>query len=301
MALYCTYLESRADRFLQSSNDYLSLTHSPRLREIYHRRLIEYRNPVFGSTGSRLLDGTTPAHSALERRLAKHFAFSPPSSSSPASPSSFNATPSAETSALLFNSGYDANVSFFSTIPQKGDYIVFDSLVHASVWDGLRSHSITRRAIKTLQFEHGSVEGLREVLRGIAEEQKVVVGKGKGKEREMIYIALESLYSMDGDLSPLLDIIEMLVKLKRSYPESINEGTVCVVLDEAHTTGVWGRGGRGYAWQCWEDESKKGKGKEQDVRVEDWVKVRVMTFGKGVGMQGGEQLIELKFVLPTEC
>lgn len=256
---------------VQSSNDYLSLTHSPRLRQIYHRRLAEYQDPIFGSTGSRLLDGTTAAHSNLENRLARHFAFS--------------SSPSDDKSALLFNSGYDANVSFFSTIPQKGDYIVFDSLVHASVWDGLRSHSVTRRAIQTVQFEHGSVQALKKVLEGIVAEQER--GKGKGKECGMIYIAIESLYSMDGDLSPLRQIIQMLVRLKRQHPASINEQTVCIVLDEAHTTGVLGSGGRGLAWQIWDGEGRRSRGNAEAVKVEDWVKVRVMTFGKGVGMQGG--------------
>jgi 8-amino-7-oxononanoate synthase len=183
-----------------------------------------------------------------------------------------------ETSALLFNSGYDANVSFFSTIPQRGDFIVYDELVHASVWDGMRANS--RRGVSEanrFSFAHNSLSDLEKKLSEITQL------KSRGSSRGMIYIAVESLYSMDGDLCPLNELAELLQQLSQRHPSIINPKSVCVILDEAHTTGVQGRNGRGLAWDL--DHQKTGN---SAVTLRDWVQVRVMTFGKAVGSQGGE-------------
>jgi 8-amino-7-oxononanoate synthase len=208
------------------------------------------------------LDGTTPHHTNLENRLAEFFRYSDSQE---------------HTSALLFNSGYDANVSFFSTIPQRGDYIVYDELVHASVWDGMRANS--RRGVpeaSRFSFAHNSVQALEKRLNNIVQQESKKSGSG------VIYIAIESLYSMDGDLCPLSELVEVLQRLSRRHPLIINPKRVCLILDEAHTTGVLGADGRGLAWDLDHRGTRTGNG-----ILRDWVQVRIMTFGKAVGSQGG--------------
>jgi 8-amino-7-oxononanoate synthase len=231
------------------------------------QRVSHCPDPLFGSTGSRLLDGTTPHHTALERRLADLFSYK----------NAFE-----DTSALLFNSGYDANVSFFSTIPQRGDYIVYDELVHASVWDGMRANS--RRGVpetNRLSFVHNSKEDLGTKLDRIIE----IESKSERPEQGMIYIAMESLYSMDGDLSPLREFVDLLERLRKRYPQIINPSRVIVILDEAHTTGVRGSRGRGLAWDL-DDQAMTGDSPAHSI-IREWVQLRLMTFCKAVGSQGG--------------
>lgn len=216
---------------------------------------------------------------ALEERLAKLFSYDEQADST-------------QTAALLFNSGYDANVSFFSAVPQKGDFIVYDELVHASVWDGMRANA--RRGVteaRRVKFDHNSLLDFEKQLSNIATRIETE------RSSSLIYIALESLYSMDGDLTPLLDLLDCLEDLARRHPLIIHPARVCVILDEAHTTGALGERGRGLAWhlshQPWgRDEQLVKRG--QNVRK--WVQVRVMTFGKAVGSQGGEHLLSNKNV-----
>lgn len=189
--------------------------------------------------------------------------------------SSTDATSSqGHTSALLFNSGWDANVSYFSSVPRAGDWIVHDELVHASVWDGMRANerrgvrSDTRRA-----FKHNDVDDLSRTLLEIIET----------KPLGQIFIAIETLYSMDGDIAPLEDMCRILSLLQHRHPHVIHPDRVCVVVDEAHTTGVYGRQGRGLVHEVVERMGREGS------EVLRWVQVRVMTFGKGVGSQGGEE------------
>ncbi|ORY34055.1 putative 8-amino-7-oxononanoatesynthase [Naematelia encephala] len=212
-----------------SSNDYLSLTSSPALRQAYLARLAESPQ-VLGSTGSRLLSGGTPAHHVLEDRFASFF-------NSP--------------SALLFNSGWDANVSFFSTAPQHDDWVVYDELVHASVHSGLRSSRVKQE--RRLAFKHNDPSSLSDVLRAI---QYPAGGT--------VFLALESLYSMDGDFAPLSQLLDVL-------DSHVPPSKQCVVLDEAHSTGVYGVSGRGIV---------RALGEEGRVAV------RLMTFGKAVGCSG---------------
>ncbi|EIW68063.1 hypothetical protein TREMEDRAFT_74394 [Tremella mesenterica DSM 1558] len=250
-----------------SSNDYLSLTSSPNLRTSYLNTLSSSPN-IFGSTGSRLLSGCTPSHLALESRLQSHF-------DAP--------------SALLFNSGWDANVSFFATVPQKDDWVIYDELVHASVHSGLRASRVEEERRRSMK--HRDVEDFRSVLEEILKDEETLSnstsleegfhldegqkeggGRIKMIERDVlrtdggggtIFLALESLYSMDGDFCPLLKMLEVFDNLVPSYRQ-------CVVLDEAHSTGVYGKGGRGLAYSL---------GVHKRI-------VRLMTFGKAVGCSG---------------
>lgn len=238
---------------------------------------------LFGSTGSRLLDGTTPAHTRLERRLANFFEYPSvaistashhPGAEELGNPSTDATSSLGRTSALLFNSGWDANVSYFSSIPRRGDWIVHDELVHASVWDGMRANE--RRGVSPnyrRAFKHNDVDGLQRTL------QEIIETGPSGH----IFIAIETLYSMDGDIAPLERMCRMLSRLRQQHPNLINADKVCVVVDEAHTTGVYGRQGRGLVHEVVERLGSNGQG------ILDWVQARVMTFGKGVGSQGGER------------
>ncbi|KAJ9114112.1 hypothetical protein QFC20_001628 [Naganishia adeliensis] len=266
---------------MPSERTAISLTRQPRLTSGSSRESTTRRHPIFGSAGSRLLDGTTPQHSALEDRLSSFFSYDsiPGSSSSSAS--------TTRDSALLFNSGFDANVSFFSTVPQKTDYIIYDELVHASVWDGMRANE--RRGVPVSRrraFRHGNVAHLERILEDIVSaEQKASQATATTRQVGMIFIAMESLYSMDGDLAPLPQIIAALKKLQMRYPSLVNPARVCVVIDEAHTTGVYGSQGKGFVYDMVERE-KAGRGGQS--RIAEWVQVRLMTFGKGMGSQGGK-------------
>lgn len=222
----------------QSSNDYLSLTNSPRLRQSYLDRLTTTPS-ILGSTGSRLLSGSHPAHTHLETRFSRFF-------EAPAS--------------LLFNSGWDGNVSFFSTVPQSSDWVIYDELVHASVHSGLRASRVPLE--RRLLFSHNRLGSLRKVLKRIEKD-------GSGPT---VFLALESLYSMDGDFAPLKEMLDVL-------DEHVPRERQCVVLDEAHSTGIYGGRGRGVAHLLSEAGAERGR-----------VGVRLMTFGKAVGCSGGAYL-----------
>lgn len=200
------------------SNDYLGLSGSEELAtriEKKHRSL-GIRN---GSTGSRLLAGNSEYAEYLEDKLSRLF--------------------KAE-SALVFNSGYTANLAVLSSVPQKGDTIIYDHLAHSSIKDGARLSMANRYS-----FRHNDLNDL---------EQKLKISKGKP------FIVVESIYSMDGDESPLAAVCALSEKYNAS-----------VILDEAHSTGVLGPGGAGLSVS-------------QDLQ--DKIDIRVYTFGKAMGTHG---------------
>jgi 8-amino-7-oxononanoate synthase len=141
---------------------------------------------------------------------------------------------------LIFNSGYDANVGLFSSIAKKNDTIICDELIHASIIDGCRLSHANR-----FRFSHNDIHDL---------EKKLQQAKG------IIYVAVESVYSMDGDMAPLKEI----VSLCKTYNANL-------IVDEAHATGVFGKQGRGLVNQ---------------YNLEDDVFARVHTFGKAIGCHG---------------
>lgn len=161
-----------------------------------------------------------------------------------------------------------------------------DELVHASVWDGMRSNA--RRGVAEshrYSFRHNSVDDLERVL------HKIVRLEEGGPESRTIYIGIESLYSMDGDLVPLEEMLIMLESMRNRFPRVINPKKVVIILDEAHTTGVTGSGGRGLAWHLQATSGRLGSARRENTMakmVRDWCQVRVMTFGKAVGGQGGK-------------
>jgi 8-amino-7-oxononanoate synthase len=221
-----------------SSNDFLSLATSPQLKTRYLDELQKSGLPQ-GSGGSRLLDGNSTYAEDLERDIA-HF--------------------HGAEAGLLFNSGFDANAGFFACVPQQGDVIVHDELVHASVHDGMRM----ARARKTLAFRHNSIEDLKKVLRKITQEDKIA-----GRQKSSVIVAVESIYSMDGDVAPLKEIIGVVEEL-------VGGGRGYVVVDEAHSTGVLGPLGRGLV--C-------------ELGLEHRIFARLHTFGKALASNGGEYQI----------
>jgi len=181
-----------------TSNDYLGMAESEELKRAAATAIA--RGVPVGSGGSRLLRGNHPEHEALEQEAAAYFG--------------------AET-ALYFGGGYVANLAIFSTLPQRGDLVVHDELIHASVHEGLR-----RGRAETLSIPHNNIDAFDAAIVG----WRAKGGKGRP------WISVESLYSMDGD-SP--DLAALLTVADRHE--------AMLVIDEAHATGVLGPHGRGLA------------------------------------------------------
>lgn len=219
-----------------SSNDYLSLARSPTIRLALADALAH--DVRVGSGGSRLLDGDSPLHAHAEAQLAAYFG-------APA--------------ALLFNSGYDANVSLLTTLPQPGDIVVHDALVHASMHDGFRAS----RARAVHAFRHNDPVDLERVLTRLLQERAVEEDVRAG--RCNVFLALESVYSMDGTLCRLGALADTLA---RYVPV---RGARHILIDEAHGVGVYGRGGRGVC---------------DALQLADVPSVRLITFGKAWGCAG---------------
>lgn len=186
-----TVREGLADFF---SNDYLGFARSKTLQAAIKQKEQDYQlNVCNGSTGSRLLSGNSVLAEQIEKQLAAFFQVE---------------------KTLLFNAGYNANVGVLSALPQKGDTIVYDELIHASLKDGARLSFADR-----LSFRHNDLEDL---------ERKIKKASGD------IFIVVESIYSMDGDKAPLKEIVQLA-----------NRFSACIIVDEAHATGTCGVAGRG--------------------------------------------------------
>ncbi|CAM1360767.1 aminotransferase class I/II-fold pyridoxal phosphate-dependent enzyme [Tenacibaculum xiamenense] len=209
-----------------SSNDYLGLSKSKELHfEITEclKRLEVNQN---GATGSRLLSGNHKLYNLVEDELC----------------SIHNSE-----SALIFNSGYNANLGIFSSIPQRGDIILYDEFIHASIRDGIQLSNA-----KSYKFKHNSNEDLEGKL-------EMFSVKNNGTDQE-IYVVTESVFSMDGD-SPHLEAMIQVCKKHGAY----------FIVDEAHALGVFGQ---------------NGKGLTQKLGIESDIFARVFTFGKGLGCHG---------------
>ena len=181
-----------------SSNDYLGFAGNREIFHGAHEILIENDILKNGGTGSRLLSGNHIMYDLAEEKL-KYF---------------FNSE-----AALLYNSGYDANLGFFSAVPQRGDIVLYDELAHASIRDGINLGNA--RAYK---FMHNDLEDL---------EKKIKRSKEASPEA-IIYLVTEAVFSMDGDIPDLSKIAE------------ISERDGCyLIVDEAHSMGVIGETGKG--------------------------------------------------------
>jgi glycine C-acetyltransferase len=157
-----------------SSNDYLGLTHHPRLRKAALDAV-----GVFGagSGAVRTIAGTMTLHEELETKLAEFKQVE---------------------AVLTFQSGFSANTGVIPTITGETDLIVSDELNHASIIDGMRLSKAPRKV-----FPHADVDGLREVLREAREK-----GRDGGGEHRLILVVTDGVFSMDGDIAPLPGIVE---------------------------------------------------------------------------------------------
>jgi 8-amino-7-oxononanoate synthase len=178
-----------------SSNDYLGLSKSETVFKETHQYLIDNNFIQNGATGSRLLSGNHKLYSETENCIAEFHK---------------------SESALIFNSGYDANVGFFSSLPQKGDLILYDELCHASIRDGIRLSNA-----KAYKFNHNDFEDLEKLI--------------LRNPNAIVYIVTESVFSMDGDCPNLEELVSVSTK-HHCY----------LVVDEAHALGVFGSAGEGF-------------------------------------------------------
>jgi glycine C-acetyltransferase len=158
-----------------SSNDYLGLTHHPRLRDA---ALAAVRDFGVGSGAVRTIAGTMSMHEALEAELAE-----------------FKGTPAV----LTFQSGFTANTGVIPTITGETDLIVSDSLNHASIIDGMRLSKAPRKV-----YPHADVEALKGVLTKAVENGR----EGSGEPYRSILVVTDGVFSMDGDIAPLPGIVE---------------------------------------------------------------------------------------------
>ncbi|WP_310588784.1 aminotransferase class I/II-fold pyridoxal phosphate-dependent enzyme [Larkinella rosea] len=201
------------------SNDYLGLARSAVLRHTIEQAVLTRSNLLNGSTGSRLLAGNSALAEEIETEIAD-----------------FHETEAA----LIFNSGYDANVGLLASLPQRGDTLLTDELIHASMIDGARL-SVANR----FKFKHNDLADLENRLQ---------------RASGTVYVAIESVYSMDGDLAPLPEIVDLCERYEAA-----------LLVDEAHATGVFG---------------PKGGGLVQALGLQNRVFARVHTFGKALGVHG---------------
>jgi 8-amino-7-oxononanoate synthase len=205
------------------SNDYLGFARSADLQRRIALHVMKY--PEAGSTGSRLLSGNNAQAEFLEQCIA-----------------AFHTA----RAGLIFNSGYDANVGLFSAVASRGDTILYDALIHASIRDGIRLSNA-----HAFNFRHNDLVHLEDRLKSASR----AFGRDGG-----VFVAIESIYSMDGDTCPLPQIAALCEKYKAN-----------LIVDEAHATGVVGA---------------RGEGLVSSLGLRDKVFARVHTFGKALGCHG---------------
>ena len=181
-----------------ASNDYLGLAQSPELAQAIEAAIA--RGVPVGAGGSRLLRGNHPEHELLEQEAAKFFG--------------------GET-ALYFGGGFVANTALLSTLPSRGDLIIYDELIHASAHDGMRLSKAEAKAVR-----HNDAQSFDDAITAWRDSG----GTGQA------WIAIESLYSMDGDRAPISELSAIA-----------DRHDAMLIVDEAHATGVFGPAGRGLA------------------------------------------------------
>ncbi|MBS1650571.1 MAG: pyridoxal phosphate-dependent aminotransferase family protein [Bacteroidetes bacterium] len=212
------------------SNDYLGYATENLLYSLNEN--IE-KNNYSGSTGSRLISGNTQYCEQLEATIAKHHKAQ---------------------SALIYNSGYNANLGLFSSILIKNSLVLYDELCHASIIDGIRLG-----LGKAFKFKHNSILHLEELLHR------------HNVEYDSVYIAVESVYSMDGDVAPLTEILSVIEKYENVF----------LIVDEAHALGIYG---------------KEGLGMCEALGIENKCFARIYTFGKAMGCHGAAILGSTKLI-----
>lgn len=198
------------------SNDYLGFARSTVLKQSITHEVNTHPLSLNGAAGSRLLSGNIKYAEDLENQIATYHQ---------------------SEAGLLFNSGYDANLGLLSSLAQRGDTIILDELVHASIIDGARLSYANRYS-----FRHNDLESL---------EAKLKLAKGN------CYVVIESVYSMDGDASPLVEILSLTEKYNAA-----------LIVDEAHAVGLY------------------PKGLVCELGLQQRIFARIITFGKALGSHG---------------
>lgn len=198
------------------SNDYLGLAKSKELQYLLLRKVMDNPQLLSGSTGSRLISGNSEIAVSVEKDIAQKYQFE---------------------SALLFPSGYNANLALLSTLPSRHDTVIVDEQIHRSVHDGCKLSNARK-----LKFKHNDTEDLENILK---------------RQEGHCYIAIESLYSMEGDFAPLQEIAALASKYKAS-----------LIVDEAHALGVF------------------GYGLIEKYQLQNYVSAAVVTYGKALGVHG---------------
>jgi 8-amino-7-oxononanoate synthase len=186
------------------------------LQNLFLKNVLENLQLLSGSTGSRLISGNSPEAVETENFIAKEHQYE---------------------AALLFPSGYNANLALFSTLPTRHDTIVVDEQIHRSVHDACKMSYA-----KKLKFKHNDPQYLEDILK---------------KQKGNCYVAIESLYSMDGDIAPIKQIAEIAEKYNAN-----------LIVDEAHAFGVF------------------GYGLVDKFQLKDKVLATVVTYGKALGTHG---------------
>ncbi len=211
---------NNALRVLKSNNDLIDFCSNDYLGFASEKSIHQVENELdqFGATGSRLISGNHQITEEVESYLANFYK---------------------SDAALIFNSGYNANLGFFSCVPQRGDTIIYDELIHASIRDGIRLGNAN-----SFSFKHNNLDEL---------QNKIAKAEGN------VYLVVESVYSMDGDFAPLIEIAKIC-----------KENNIALIVDEAHSAGIFGN----------------GKGLCAELNIENDVFARVVTFGKAYGCHG---------------
>lgn len=202
------------------SNDYLGLAKSKELQNLLLQEVVNNPQLLSGSTGSRLISGNSDIAVSVEKYIAQRHLFE---------------------SALLFPSGYNANLALFSTLPSRHDTVIVDEQIHRSVHDGCKLSNA-----KKLKFKHNDTEDLENIVK---------------RQQGHCYIAIESLYSMEGDFAPIQEIASIAGKYKAS-----------LIVDEAHAFGVF------------------GYGLIEKYELQKQVSAAVITYGKALGAHGASIL-----------
>lgn len=201
------------------SNDYLGIARDDTVTNMVNITLAGQKDHLNGSTGSRLLSGNHIWARRCEYYISQYYH---------------------SENALLFNSGYDANIGIMACIAERNDTIIYDEYSHASIRDGIRISTS-----RSYSFAHNDLDDIN---------KKIEQATGQ------IFIVTESVFSMDGDETPLKELAE-IAKKKNAY----------LIVDEAHAIGIYGG---------------KGSGLVDEYGLNEDVFIRVVTFGKGAGVHG---------------
>lgn len=222
-------LETTAGLIDFTSNDYLGFAENETLFSKTFQLLLSENIAQNGASGSRLLSGNHKLYGILESLLTTFYTAD---------------------AALVFNSGYDANMGLFSAVPQRGDLILYDELIHASIREGIRLSNA-----KSYHFSHNDMDSLKD---------KIALNKAQLGTDANVYIVTESVFSMDGDTPDL-----------KALADYASKNQYHLIVDEAHAVGLHGINGGGIISQ---------------LKLEKKIFARTVTFGKAFGCHGAAVL-----------